>query len=172
MLNIGDLIIFKKTGKQWHYGKIVGNVNDRSYIVRDSFDNYFRRNRRFIAKTKNDDFSASDLMYEENVKMGHLDNLPEIQIVKPANEQVIVESGNSSDNNYNMLNEENEPTPIIVSTDESETSSGSENEISTEYETAGGDDSDVSDHGVRPELEVQLRTRSGRIVRPPKRYGY
>lgn len=72
-LGLGDLVIFKKNGKEWHYGKIVGIVNDRSYIIKDAF-----------ARTKNEDFSASDLMYEENVKSGNLDNLPEIQIVKPS----------------------------------------------------------------------------------------
>lgn len=82
LLKLGDLIIFKKSGKQWHYGKIIGNVNNRSYIVQDSLDNYFRRNRRFIARTQNDDFNASDLVFEENVKSGYLNNLPEIQIAQ------------------------------------------------------------------------------------------
>lgn len=63
VLNVNDLIIFKKSGKEWNYGTIVGKVNDRSYIIRDSFDNHFRRNRRFIAKTKNIGFNSSDLLY-------------------------------------------------------------------------------------------------------------
>lgn len=53
-LNEGERIVFKKNGKElWHYGKIVKNVNERSYIVVDNYNNYYRRNRRFIAKTKN-----------------------------------------------------------------------------------------------------------------------
>lgn len=63
-------------GKEWHYGKVVGTVNGRSYIIRDSFDNYFRRNRRFIAKTQNNDFNASDLCFEENIKSGKSNKLP------------------------------------------------------------------------------------------------
>lgn len=80
-LNLNDLVIFKKNNKEWHYGKIVGIVNDRSYIIQDTFQNHFRRNRRFTAKTKNNEFNASDLLFEENVKSGHLDNAPEIQII-------------------------------------------------------------------------------------------
>ena len=60
--------MFKKCGKEWNYGKIVSAFNKRSYIIRDTFDNYFRRNRRFIRKTKNGDFNASELLFEENVK--------------------------------------------------------------------------------------------------------
>lgn len=82
-----DLVIFKKSGKEWHYGKIVAKFSDRSYIIKDSFDNHFRRNRRFIAKTKKEDFNASDLLFEENIKSGQdvfSNNLKEIQIVNPS----------------------------------------------------------------------------------------
>lgn len=34
VLNMGDLVIFKKNGNEWNYGTIVGNVNNRSYIIR------------------------------------------------------------------------------------------------------------------------------------------
>lgn len=86
VLSVGDLVIFKKNGKEWHYGTIVAKFNDRSYIIKDSFDNHFRRNRRFIAKTVNADFNASDLLYEENLisQDGNATNsFKEIQIVDP-----------------------------------------------------------------------------------------
>ena len=68
ILNFGDLVIFKKNGKEWNYGTIVGNVNGRSYIIRDNLENYFRRNRRFIAKTKNNEVNGEELMFEESIR--------------------------------------------------------------------------------------------------------
>lgn len=65
---LGDLVIFKKNGKEWNYGTIVGNFNDKSYIVKDHFENHYRRNRRFIAKTVNGGFTKGDLLFEENVR--------------------------------------------------------------------------------------------------------
>ncbi|XP_058828239.1 uncharacterized protein K02A2.6-like [Topomyia yanbarensis] len=66
VLEIGENVIFKKNGKEWHYGQIVRIVNNRPYIVRDCYGNHFRRNRRFIAKTINKDNNTSDLLYEEH----------------------------------------------------------------------------------------------------------
>lgn len=66
VLNLGDLIIFKKNGKEWNYGTIVGNVNGRSYIVKDNFENYFRRNRRFIAKTRNNEINGGEVFNSNN----------------------------------------------------------------------------------------------------------
>lgn len=167
-LNVGDLVIFKKNGKEWHYGKIVGLVNDRSYIIKDAFDNHFRRNRRFIARTKNEDFNAGDLLFEENIKSGYSNNLPEIQIARP-----IV--------NFNEPIQ-NEETPMnIVIADEPELPVEVEiqdyHNSSSEYETAGSDDSDTnmgSETEIIPEPVITdtYRTRSGRAVRPPQRYDW
>lgn len=171
-LQVGDLVIFKKNGKDWHYGTIVAIFNDRSYIVRDGFDNYFRRNRRFIAKTKNSDFNASDLCYEENVKSGSLNDLPEIRIVKPTTDNV-------RQNNRNVSQQNENPTEIVI-VDEPELSAEpiiEQDYSSSEYETAGSDGSEASggsdnDISIEPANEEHYRTRSGRIVRPPKRYGW
>lgn len=163
-LRLGDLVIFKKNGKEWHYGKIVGIVNDRSYIIKDAFDYHFRRNRRFIARTKNEDFSASDLMYEENVKSSNLDNLPEIQIVKPS-DNVTNEMQNGQTNDV-IVNEPELPAEEQY------------DYLSSEYETAGGESSEASSDSeaemiAEPIIEDNTRrTRSGRAIRPPQRYGW
>lgn len=67
-LNVHDRVIFKKNGRKWHFGKVVGNVNDRSYIIADNLGNHFRHNRRFIAKTNNNDFNSSEFLCEENIQ--------------------------------------------------------------------------------------------------------
>ncbi|XP_055314022.1 uncharacterized protein LOC129575118 [Sitodiplosis mosellana] len=173
-LKLGDLVIFKKNGKEWHYGKIVGIVNERSYIIKDSFENHFRRNRRFIAKTKNEDFSASDLMFEENVKSGQSNNLPEIQIMHPVQETV-----NNDDANDSRIID----TPANnVSADELDLSVNLGNNSSSEYDTAEGENSEASSGSdsevsaqpdIRaPNVQQEYKTRSGRSVRPPQRYGW
>lgn len=161
-LQVEDLVIFKKNGKEWHYGIIVGTVNDRSYIIRDSFNNHFRRNRRFIAKTKNKDFNASELLFEENIKLSYSDNLSEIQVVRPFKTNVNIEK--SMDN-------------VIV--EEPELSVEHENNHeSSEYETAGSEASEASsdsDNEVIVEHVTQddgYKTRSGRSVRAPTKYGW
>lgn len=168
-LKVGDLVIFRKNGKEWHHGKIVEVVNNRSYIITDSFDNYFRRNRRFIARTINDDFNASELLFEENVKKGYSNHLPEIQIVNQIN---IHDLHSIIDNNQN---EEN-PTNIVIA-DESDLPVESDGDLPSEYETAESSESDASfEHniGVNPVPGSQdgSTTRSGRVIRPPQRYGW
>lgn len=48
--NVGDHVMFKKSGRKWHYGVISSIVNDRSYIIDDEKGNVFRRNRRQIVR--------------------------------------------------------------------------------------------------------------------------
>lgn len=170
-LQVGDLVIFKKNGKEWHYGTIVGIVNDRSYIIGDSFDNHFRRNRRLIAKTKNNDFNASELLFEENVKSGISHNLPEIHIIKPATENVTrnndVRQNNVAPTEIVIVEQPELPVEPIME----------QNYSSSEYETAGSDDSEASGESdneinVEPAIQDGYRTRSVRISRPPQRYGW
>lgn len=65
VLNDGDKVIFKRNGKEWTYGKIVRNVDGRSYVIIDDFENYYRRNRRFIVRTNNNDFDTSELLIQD-----------------------------------------------------------------------------------------------------------
>lgn len=69
-LDIDNKVIFKKNSK-WCYGKIVGQVNDHSFLVLDiSTGQIFRRNRRHLAVTLNskedilDD--TDDIKYSNN----------------------------------------------------------------------------------------------------------
>lgn len=162
VLNEGDLVIFKKNSKEWNYGKIIGNVNGSSYIIRDGLDNFFRRNRRFIAKTMNSDFNASELLFEENIKRDCNDpnKFKEIRIVPPA-------GGNNAAHENNC--EANEPElPVEIDLNGSASTD--------EYETAGSDGSgtdsenEISMH--EPVLMDPYRTRSGRTIRAPQRYGW
>lgn len=171
VLNVGELVIFKKNGKEWHYGKIIVSCNDRSYIIRDSFDNHFRRNRRFIAKTRNKDFNASDLLFEEHVK-AHIKDAPadlrEIQIVNPTRNNQI-EDNVSTDN----------PTVVEASysncnVDEPVLSVEIENPVATATnqmipEKSGSEATGSQASSVTP--AEPLRTRSGRASRAPKRFG-
>lgn len=157
VLNVGDLVIFKKTGKEWHYsGTIVAIFNDRSYIIRDGFNNHFRRNRRFIAKTQNRDFNASDLLFEENIRnhVDNPDNFRPIQIVPPID-------GDNIDRGIEPLDcEVDEPLPVL-----------NEGTASYEYQTAGSSGSETESETTINEPDVRM-TRSGRISRPPQRYGW
>lgn len=162
VLIMNELVIFKKNGKEWNYGTVASKVNDRSYIIKDSFNNFFRRNRRFIAKTKNSGFSASDLIFEENVKTNkecNLEKMKEIKIVPPVKQSITIPE--------NICEAKEPQLPVAVESNESV--------FSDEYETAGSGDSETDESVSNNEIELNLnnepyRTRSGRTVRPPIRY--
>lgn len=163
VLDTGDLVIFKKSGKEWNYGRIVGKVNDRSYIVRDGMDNHFRRNRRFIAKTKNDGINPSELLLEENIGNNtqcNPQNMREVLIIPPVNQ-----TAQQNENNCEV----NEPDLTVVMDPDEYISSD-------EYETAGSDvsEAECDDNNVIPNVTetASYKTRSGRVVRPPQRYGW
>lgn len=74
---------------------------ENQIIVKDNFNNYYRRNRRFIAKSKNDEFNASELLFEENVFGKNLaqNSLKEMTIVSPADQSM------NDNQNYCNVNE-------------------------------------------------------------------
>lgn len=166
---IGDTVIFKKNSKEWNYGKIIGDVNGKSYIIRDSFDNNFRRNRRFIAKSTNTGFNASELLFDENVRTSQNasnDQLEEIQIVSPSSQVPNV-------NDDSEQCEVNEPELSAVDID---------TKVSSDvFETAGSNGSGSksesnSDAPLIASIPVAPQrfytTRSGRAVKPRKLYGF
>lgn len=167
-LGIGDSVIFRKDGNKWTYGTIVGTVNDKSYIIKDQFDNHFRRNRRFIAKTRNNGFEASELMVEErfvNTHQNNNENLEEIQITTPKSA---------------MQQQTSFEHPENVTVDEFDLPAVNNNEASSdEYETAGSNDSETDGDDNIPIQNINApirnpnewyRTRSGRPVIRPSRY--
>lgn len=66
-LKKNEIVLFKKN-QLWEKGKVIDKYNDRSYIVKDSYGNEFRRNRKLINKTNipfnnfNENF---ELIYED-----------------------------------------------------------------------------------------------------------
>lgn len=172
LLKASDRVIFKKTGKEWNYGTIVENINDRSYIIRDSFDNFFRRNRRFISKTSNTNFNASEMILDDNIKnqVDRNEDLKEILIMQPecrgTQESVNIELPE------HRMNESAAPVNIEIKLP-------SVNELVPPVEaeipkhpiaepTHGGDRTDA----FTIEEPQQYQTRSGRLIKPPRRYGH
>lgn len=49
-LQVGQTILFQKNNS-WNIGKILEEVNDRSYLLTDTFGSTFRRNRIFLKET-------------------------------------------------------------------------------------------------------------------------
>lgn len=162
VLNVGDLVIFKKNGKEWHYGTIVASFNDRSYIIKDSFNGHFRRNRRFIAKTQNKDFNASDLLFEENIRRNveNPDNYKPIQIVPPIIDEN--EQGNVGQAIGPVDCDVEEQLPVLNDSTAS----------SDDYQTAGSSGSEAEPENIITIKPDVRRTRSGRVSRPPQRYGW
>lgn len=172
VLNIGDSVIFKKNGKEWHYGQIVRIVNSRSYVVRDGFGNHFRRNRRFIAKTRNGGPNANELDYEDHIAK-YL-NRPD----RPA--RVIVPSylcvSRSTPDQPPPVNldfqegERSEPqspdTSLSLEADPESFYTASDSESPIDVDLSNAMSESDSDDTSR---SVPYKTRSGRVVRPPNR---
>lgn len=66
-LQKNDNVLFKKNNL-WNKGKVIDKYNDRSYLIKDTYGNEFRRNRRLVNKTnlpvQINDNSFNDLLYE------------------------------------------------------------------------------------------------------------
>lgn len=144
-------------------------MNGRSYIIRDNCDNYFRRNRRFIAKTRNDNFNASEMLFEEHIKRNVTsvpDGLKEIEIVPPPGHIEVGNKDEGNDSNDRVVDEPEMP-------DDADSPASS----ADDYETAGSSGSEAESN-IEQEAPAPIvtepntfRTRSGRVVRPPVRYG-
>lgn len=157
-LNIGDQVIFKKNSKEWYYGTVKENVNGRSYIVRDNFNNYFRRNRRFISKAKNNGFNVDEMPFENeflsNV-FNRSENVREFENVQPNSA-----SGQTHDIiNESVNNFECPPVPQdCVDAPEIQKTVQDNRPIEIQLESNN--------------KEQIVTTKSGGIVKPPNRYGW
>lgn len=140
----GDNVIFKKNSKDWVHGTIIKNCNKKSYIIKDGFHNHFRRNRRFIVKSMINDFSASDLLFEETLNLSNNEttttNLKEIEVIPRTSTDSVADMN-----------------------DVSQKSTGQCETAQSESEESGVEGSPPSSN---------YRTRSGREVRPTQRYGW
>lgn len=150
-LKDGDLAIFKKDSKQWHYVTVVGIGNDSSYIIRDMMVKFFRCNRRHLVKTRNRDFDSSELMREDETLTTEI--LPKQAIVVPPLDLSLnihdnVHADELFDSFHSLPSVEELEQPNI-----------------TEFDS----------EAHQPEVDLSppvITTRSGRVVRPPKRYGF
>lgn len=167
ILDVGTRVIFKKNGREWHYGRIARSVNERSYIVVDDYDNHYRRNRRFIAVAHGNGFNTSEMLSEElNEQMqGSQAERP----VMEAPPRVVVPNGNHANA------QEDTRRPLRELTPEPQSSSESESDASFYFDAESADDSELVAE-VEPAVDVPgepvpYRTRYGRQVREPKRFG-
>lgn len=183
MLDVGTRVIFKKNGKEWHYGRIVRSVDDRSYIVVDDYDNHYRRNRRFIAKAYGNGINTSEMMAEEMDLRSRLQEGAS-RIVPPA---VVRQHQQPTETGDVALPETSVETHRRPSESiESETGSDNTGDVShsSTYFDAFSDShssdeespNEPLDQGVNPEprnlaSDAPYRTRSGREVRRPDFYG-
>lgn len=155
-LQLGDRIIFKKTDKKWYYGKIVQNINGRSYVIKDNNNNYFRRNRRFIVKSKNS-VSDPEMLFEEGISHCN-ENLPLCTPRLERNDERESVAPSCS------LNENRMPvTREAISNDETVTI--------TENNSNTLERDEAMDAGTSSS-QPYYQTRSGRLVIPPKLYGF
>lgn len=51
-LEVNQSVMFRKSLDAWEYGIVMDNVNNRSYLIKDSQGKFFRRNRKLITKCK------------------------------------------------------------------------------------------------------------------------
>lgn len=179
MLDVGTRVIFKKNGKEWHYGRIVRNVDDRSYIVVDDYDNHYRRNRRFIAKAYRNGINTSEMMAEEMDLRNRLEEGVG-RIVPPAVRRQPQRPTETGDVTLPETNVGTHRRPGV--SDESETGSDNTGDVSNSstyfdaFSESHSSDEEPTDRGVDPEpgnlaSNAPYRTRSGRKVRRPDFYG-
>ncbi|XP_053686073.1 uncharacterized protein LOC128735615 [Sabethes cyaneus] len=167
-LKVGDRVLFKKSSKEWHYGQIVRDVNGRSYVLKDNFENHFRRNRIFITQTTNDGFNSSDLLVEEDAP-----NDQHLTVPRPLNRSnhynqnehssEILHSGNSLGSRCSrdgVLEESLHGPEALDSCVKPST------EVLDSSQQMHSSSQDVSSPETCPRV-----TRTGRTVVPPKRYG-
>lgn len=173
LLNIGDNVIFKKNGREWHYGKIVRIVNRRSYVVRDTFGNHFRRNRRFIARTQNEGSNSSELLYEKHIEkyLNRPDN-PAKVIMSPSRCSERSKQDQEFNGNFELQD-------VGKSASQSPDSSLYLDNDHDSFYSAAADGSDTStdveptttmSESVELSVDTPYKTRSGRVVYPPKRF--
>ncbi|XP_055623431.1 uncharacterized protein K02A2.6-like [Toxorhynchites rutilus septentrionalis] len=169
LLKVGDRVLFKKNSKEWHYGQIVRDVNGSSFVVRDNFENHFRRNRRFITQTTNNELNTSELLTE--------DDLPEQQhlsVPSPSNHNHSKSNGGPSEISVSGKTSANPRSRDSFGALDDLFPSGEVTARPSSSSTQNLHDSLQSHHSSQDALSPVVSprvTRSGRTVIPPKRYG-
>lgn len=150
-LYVNDKVLFLKNNK-WHYGIIIKKYNNRSYIVKDSNGNTYRRNRRFMVNTKNE---------EENICYDYIDEYSNEQNTNVNNNNV----------NYNQSNVDNNNNDDTLLVSENVNISRSDSDVSVYEEADNVSMTETSTEVTSPQVEEPYVTRTGRSVQRPHLYG-
>ena len=101
--------------------KIIENVNDRSYIIEDNQNNCFRRNRRFITRSKNNGLENNDEFQFDFDVLNPTDVMEEL-VAEDHQEQENLNQGDIEHDNFGVPQQspgvDNGMSPLpIVNTD-------------------------------------------------------
>ncbi|XP_058817373.1 uncharacterized protein K02A2.6-like [Topomyia yanbarensis] len=83
VLKPGERVLFRKNAREWHYGSVVRDVNGRSYVIRDTFGNHFRRNRKFMTRTINNEADPSEILLEDHAAKYFINQNPPRVVRQP-----------------------------------------------------------------------------------------
>lgn len=141
-LEIGERVMFKikKQDKEWRYGTVHRVEGNRSYVIRDKNDRYYRRNRIMIKCTFNTENDVDEVDY--NVRENNIESYNEQRNNTNANGNVIELQDNGS-----PLNQDRNQDRVLLN--------------ESVYESA---ESDLEE----PNEPITFRTRGGRSIRPPR----
>lgn len=158
VLNPGETAIFKKNGNDWVSGTVIRNFNGRSYIIKDKYNNHFRRNRKLIK------ISSS-----KNFKSGSMPN----DSVGTSYYSVDTPRGNvRADSSEDVGNEDSDPLDVGQSFSSSSSSPDSKISLQSFQSVDNSPQSaeDLTDANESQEMQIPYTTNRGRTIRPPKRY--
>lgn len=175
LLEVGKRVNFKKNSKEWHYGRIVRHVNDRSYIVVDDYDNHYRRNRRFIAKAFADGIDTSEMLSEEFMSADPTNKSLPVPIAPPVAVQSSTDCGTPTASEFSNTGSRRQSTSgeSSASGPIDEPSQSSYYDASSNvYSSSENESPTMDDPPAAPPVAGPYRTRSGRTIRPPQRYGF
>lgn len=99
-LEINQPVMFRKSLDAWEYGTVMDNVNDRSYLIKDSQGKFFRRNRKLITKC-NADLQCKYLDFEDDEEYEEDNESREIHETGEENQRIII---NQNDHLQDQLN--------------------------------------------------------------------
>lgn len=164
-LNEGQTVMFRKNSKDWCYGTVVRKVNDRSFVVKDSFGNHFHRNRRFLSSTTNTAAHPEYASLEDHAPVQTPDSQLK-RVVSPPKSPLRAVTRNSLDHGLpNVSYPPVDNSEYHSDTSESDFLGFSEPESdSNSFYSFSSQSSDLPSH-------PPLSTRSGRMIVPPDRYG-
>lgn len=185
VLKPGEKVLFRKNAREWHYGLVIRDVNGRSYVIRDIFGNHFRRNRKFMTRTVNNEADPSDILLEDHaLKYFTTQNSP--MVVGPPDEMAHSHSRTLPDTQTKSDTNENHPaivvdppasqvnaplTPRIIKSEPTDGLLGQRSELYDDIRSSQPSVTESEHSLLQPQAPYSRSTRSGRTIIPPDRYG-